>query len=54
MKKDMNIMREKLEDLYLKFGVDNAEVIKLSKELDEIILKIQQNKLKDYCRKCAS
>ena len=54
MKKNMNKIRERLENLYLKFGVENEEVIKLSQELDEIILKIQRNKLEEYYRKYAS
>lgn len=55
MKNDINIIREKLENLYLEFGIENDEVIKLSKELDEIIFKIQYNRLKEECsRKCAS
>lgn len=54
MKKDMNIIRERLENLYLKFGVENEEVVKLSQELDEIILKIQRNQLEEYSRKHAS
>lgn len=54
MKDDMNIIREKLENLYLEFGVENDEVIRLSKKLDEIILKIQHNQLKEYSKKCAS
>lgn len=54
MKKNMNKIRERLENLYLKFGVENEEVINLSQELDEIILKIQRNKLEEYYRKYAS
>ena len=54
MKKDINKIRQTLENLYLKFGVENEEVISLSQELDEIILKIQYDKLKEYSRKCAS
>ena len=54
MKKDMNRIRERLESLYLKFGVENEEVIKLSQELDEIILKIQRNQLEEYSRKHVS
>lgn len=54
MNKDVNKIRQRLECLYLKFGVNNEEVIKLSQELDEIIVKIQQNQLKEYYRECAS
>ena len=51
MKKDMNRIIEKLENLYLKFGIEHDEVIKLSQELDEIVFKIQHNRLKQYYRK---
>lgn len=54
MKKDINRIRETLENLYLKFGVESDEVISLSQELDEIIFKIQCDKLKEYYRECAS
>lgn len=54
MNDDMNIIREKLENLYLEFGVENDEVIRLSKKLDEIIFKIQYNRLEEYSKKCAS
>ena len=54
MKKDIHRLKKRLENLYLKFGVENEEVIKSSQELDEIIVKIQLNKLKEYYRKCAS
>lgn len=55
MKNDINIIREKLENLYLEFGIESDEVIELSKDLDEIIFKIQQNRLKEeFSRKCAS
>lgn len=54
MNDDMNTIREKLENLYLEFGVENDEVIELSKKLDEIIFKIQYNRLEEYSKKCAS
>lgn len=44
----MNIIKEQLEDMYLRFGIKNEEVLKLSQELDKIIFKIQYNRLIDY------
>lgn len=54
MKKDIHRLKKRLENLYLKFGIENEEVIKLSQELDEIIVKIQQNQLKEYYREYVS
>lgn len=48
MTNDIKKIREKLENLYLRFGIENDEVIKLSKDLDEIIVKIQYKKLREY------
>lgn len=50
MENGINKIRNKLENLYLRFGVENNEVIKLSKELDEMIVKIQYKELEEYIK----